>query len=147
MFLYTSSPIDHTKLSCKFSNNCHLPNSCSQNVSLWIFLKCIPGRVPTSQLCILKVYAGIKMGIFELKYPKVYLNHDPIFDQLAVSEFMQLVLKVQWPILAIFSPTSCERIQNKKKIHRKWNFKFLTFFNFIEFFFIFFKKIKQKLCY
>ena len=61
-----------------------------------------PWRVPTSQLCILKVFAAIEMGIFELKYAKVYLNHEPIFDQLAVPEFMQLVLKVQCLVLAIF---------------------------------------------
>ena len=70
-----------------------------------------PWRVPTSQLCILKVYAGIQMGIFELKYPKVYLKHEPIFDQLAVREFMQLVPKIQCPVLAIFLSTFCERIQ------------------------------------
>ena len=69
-----------------------------------------PWRVPTSQLCILKVYAGIQMGIIQLKHPNVYLNHEPTFDQLEVLEFMQLVLKVQCPILAIFSPISCERV-------------------------------------
>ena len=73
-----------------------------------------PWRVPTSQLCILKVSVAIQKGILELKYYKVYLNHEHIFDQLAVPEFMQLVLKVQCPVLAIFSPTSCELVRKSK---------------------------------
>ena len=90
IFIYTSSLNDHGDASCKFSNNCHLKNQ-NQNVSSSTFLPCI-----------LKVSDGIQIGIFELKYPKVYFNHELIFDQLAVPEFMQLILKVQCPALAIF---------------------------------------------
>ena len=48
-----------------------------------------------------EVSACIQMGIFESKYPKVYLNHESIFDKLAVPEFMQLVIKFQCLLSAI----------------------------------------------